>query len=347
MIASPPDEAAERGARVSGLDPGHSTGVPVVDIAGLAGTDRAAQKKVAEALRATFETIGFAYVAGHFVPQALVDAAFDASRTFHALPLDAKMALCMNQAHRGYMPIASSTIVTSSVATVRRPNLSESLMVMHERAPDDPDVLAGKPLQGPNQWPDLPGFRDTILAYNSALEALARRLTAAVALGFGLAEDFFAPHFARPTTWLRLLHYPPQPPDDDEQFGSAPHTDYGFLTVLAQDCTGGLQVRARDGSWIDAPPIPGTFVINVADILMRWTDGVLVSTPHRVRNLSGRDRYSIPFFFDPAMDTIVTRLPGINAGAAPKWPPVCFGDYVMERLDRNYAYRRRAAEVGG
>lgn len=317
--------------------------VPVVDVAGLAQPDRALRLQVADRLRATFETIGFAYIAGHGVPPATIDAAFAASRAFHALPLDAKMAIRINAAHRGYMPMASSTIVTSSVATVRRPNLSESLMVMHELAADDPALLAGLPLQGPNQWPDLPGFRETILAYNAALDGLARRLVAALALAFGLDEDFFLPFFARPTTWLRLLHYPPQPPDDDaERFGSAPHTDYGFLTILAQDTTGGLEVRGRDGSWIAAPPMPGCFVVNVGDILMRWTDGVLVSTPHRVRNVSGRDRYSLPFFFDPAIDTIVERLPGINTAAPPRWPPVCFGDYVMERLDRNYAYRLQA-----
>jgi isopenicillin N synthase-like dioxygenase len=322
--------------------------IPVVDVSALMSPALADRQRVAETLRATFETVGFAYIAGHGVPAALIDAAFSESRRFHALPLDAKMAIRVNAAHRGYMPMATSTIVTSSVAKVTRPNLSESLMVMHELAPDDPRVLAGEPLQGLNQWLDLPGFRETILAYNDALEALARRLAAAVALGFGLAEDFFAPHFARPTTWLRLLHYPPQPPDDDAaQFGSAPHTDYGFLTILAQDSAGGLEVRTRDGAWLAAPPMPGTFVINVADILMRWTDGVLVSTPHRVRNLSGRDRYSIPFFYDPSMDTVVERLPGINAGRPPLWPPVRFGDYVMERLDRNYAYRRQAQATGG
>jgi isopenicillin N synthase-like dioxygenase len=321
--------------------------IPVVDASGLTSPAVDARRRVAASLRETFETVGFAYIANHGVPQAAIDAAFAASREFHGLPLEAKLAIRVNAAHRGYMPMATSTIVTSSVAKVTRPNLSESLMVMHELAPDDPAVLAGLPLQGVNQWPDLPGFRDTILAYNGALEALARRLTAAVALGFGLAEDFFAPHFRRPTTWLRLLHYPPQPPDDDEaQFGSAPHTDYGFLTILAQDSAGGLEVRARDGTWLAAPPLSGTFVINVADILMRWTDGVLVSTPHRVRNLSGRDRYSIPFFYDPAMDTVVERLPGINEGAPPRWPPVCFGDYVMERLDKNYAYRKQAQAAG-
>lgn len=313
---------------------GSAARLPIVDASTLRGVG------AAELCR-TFEEIGFAYLVGHGVPPALRAAAFAESRRFHALPLDAKMALKSNAAHRGYMPMATSTIVTSSVAKVTRPNLSESLMVMHELPPDDPGLLAGKPLQGPNQWPDLPGFRETILSYNDALEGVARRLAQAVARGLGLPDDHFAPAFARPTTWLRLLHYPPQPPDDDAaQFGSAPHTDYGFLTILAQDDAGGLEVRGLDDTWIPAPPIEDAFVINVGDILMRWTDGRFASTPHRVRNTSGRDRYSIPFFYDPGMETVVERLPGINDGATPRWPPVCFGDYVMERLDRNYAYRK-------
>jgi len=161
--------------------------------------------------------------------------------------------------------MSTSTIVTSSVAKVTKPNQSESLMVMHEVAPDDPDLLAGTPLQGENQWPvELPDFKPRVLAYNAALEAVARRLTRALAVAFDLPETWFDPHFTRPTTWLRLLHYPPLPdPLPPDLFSSAPHTDYGFLTVLAQDDTGGLEVRGRDGSWIPAPPIKGTFVVNV------------------------------------------------------------------------------------
>ncbi len=315
---------------------------PIVDVTGLMSEDRAAQQRTALEMRSVCEGLGFLYISGHGVPDTLVADAFDASRQFHALPLESKMRLKMNLAHRGYMPIATSTIVTSSVATVRRPNLSESLMVMHELAPDDRQVLAGMPLQGLNQWPsELPDFRRRILAYNDAIEALARRLTMAIALGFGLAPDWFDRFFTRPTTWLRLLHYPPQPPESpDDQFGSAPHTDYGFLTILAQDDNGGLEVRGRDGSWIPATPIPGTFVINVADILMRWTNGILASTPHRVRNLSGRDRYSLPFFYDPDMSALVQALPGTEGRQ--NWAPVTFGDYVMERLDKNYAYRQNA-----
>lgn len=317
--------------------------VAIVDVSDLASDDVAKRRAVGKSIRSAYEDLGFLYIAGHGVPEASIARAFAASRRFHALPLDAKMALKINEAHRGYMPMATSTIVTSSVAKVTRPNLSESLMVMHEVAPDDPEW--GRPLQGANQWPaDLPGFREDVLEYDTAQRALAERLTRAVALAFDLDEDWFAPHFARPTTWLRLLHYPPHPAQaPDDQFGSAPHTDYGFLTILAQDESGGLQVRGNDGAWIDAKPIPGTFVVNVADILMRWTDGVLRSTPHRVRNVSGRDRYSIPYFYDPDMNAVVSRLPGVNASAPPRWGPVRFGEYVMERLDKNYAYRRRAA----
>lgn len=314
--------------------------VPVVDVSGLGSADVADRRAVARRIRQVYEDLGFLYIAGHGIPRAQVDGAFAASRRFHALPLEAKTALAINKAHRGYMGMATSTIVTSSVAKVTRPNLSESLMILHELADDDPDLLAGKPLQGPNRWPaDLPGFREEMLAYMAAMERLARRIASAVALAFDQPEDWFEPHFRKPTVWLRLLHYPPQPPDDDAQFGSAPHTDYGFLTILAQDSTGGLEVRGNDGNWIPAPPVPDTFVVNVADILMRWTDGILRSTPHRVRNLSGTDRYSLPFFFDPSMDTVVARMPGINAHRPPQWEPVNFGEYVMERIDKNYAYR--------
>ena len=315
---------------------------PIVDVSGLMSDDTAAQMRVAREMRLVCEDLGFLYISGHGVPDALIAAAFAASREFHALPLEAKMKLKMNTAHRGYMPLATSTIVTSSVAVVRKPNLSESLMVMHELPPDDPGVLAGDPLQGLNQWPaELPSFRERVLAYNHAVETLAKRLTRGVALAFDLPADCFEPHFRRPTTWLRLLHYPPQPPESpDDEFGSAPHTDYGFLTILAQDDNGGLEVRARDGGWIPAPPTPGTFVVNVADILMRWTNGILASTPHRVRNISGRDRYSLPFFYDPDMSCLVAPLPGVKGES--NWAPVTFGEYVMERLDKNYAYRKKA-----
>jgi len=136
----------------------------------------------------------------------------------------------------------------------------------------------------------------------------------------------------------------PQPPESaDDAFGSAPHTDYGFITILCQDDAGGLEVRRRDGTWLAAPPIPGTWVVNVADMLARWTNGRWQSTPHRVKNLSGGDRYSCPYFFDMSLDSIVSCVPTCtDADSPPCHPPVRYGDYLLERLDKNYQYRRQA-----
>lgn len=315
--------------------------VPVLDVAGL-DSDLAA---IAARLRDHLERVGFVYIAGHGVPRESVEAVRRASIAFHALPMAEKQKLKIDRNFRGYLGLATSTIVTSSVARVTKPNQSESLMLMHEVAADDPDALAGKPLQGPNQWPDealLPGFRRTMETYVAQMSALARRLIGAIAVSLGMPQDYFAAAFARPTTFLRLLHYPTQP-QEEGLFGSAPHTDYGFLTLLAQDDVGGLEVRNKAGDWVAAPPIADTFVMNVGDILWRWSNGLFTSTPHRVINRSGRERYSQPFFFDPAMATVIEALPPcVPPGTAPRFPPVVYGDYLMERIDKNYHYRKSA-----
>jgi isopenicillin N synthase-like dioxygenase len=314
--------------------------LPIIDCAAL-GTSPAADQALARELDAIYSSIGFCYFRNTGVSQDLVDGLFAASRDFHSQPEAAKRGLAMNATHRGYMAPNTSVIVTSTVAEVKRPNYSESLMLMHEVDPSDPRF--GSEVHGPNQWPDLPGFRPRVEAYEAAIRDFCQRLLRPMALALGLPADWFAPHFARPTTFLRMLHYPPQPADSPEDaFGSAPHTDYGFLTILCQDTAGGLEVRRADGTWLKAPPVPGTWVCNVADMLSRWTNGRWQSTPHRVKNLSGGDRYSNPYFFDMDMDSIVACVPTCTGpDNPPKYPPVRYGDYLMERLDKNYAYRKR------
>jgi isopenicillin N synthase-like dioxygenase len=309
--------------------------LPIIDFA--AASDDALARQLDEA----FSQIGFCYFKGIGVDPAVVDGVFDASRRFHAQPRVAKEAIAMNRFHRGYMAPKTSLIETSSVARVTRPNDSESFMLMHEVAPDDP--RHGRPLDGPNLWPDLANFRAPVENYEQAMHAFCLRLLPVMALALGLPRDWFAPHFRQPTIFLRLLHYPPQAPDaPDDAFGSAPHTDYGFITILAQDRRGGLEVRRRDGTWLAAPPVAGTWVVNVADMLSRWTNGRWQSTPHRVKNLSGGDRYSCPYFFDMSMDSIVEVLPTCHdADAPPRFAPVRYGDYLIERLDRNYTYRKQ------
>ena len=218
----------------------------------------------------------------------------------------------------------------------------EAFNIGRELAPDDPDLLAGVPFHGPNQWPASTRFQGTMLDYFAAQLALCRRLHQAFAIDLGLDPDFFAPAIDRPLAVLRLLHYPPHPGQfDGTQYGAGPHTDYGNVTTLAQDDAGGLEVRERDGTWIDATPIPGTLVCNIGDCLMRWSNDTYVSTPHRVVNRSGRKRYSVVFFCDPNADARVECLPTCVAADRPtRYPPITGAAYLQERLDATYTYRQ-------
>ena len=316
--------------------------LPVIDLGGF-DPSRPPDPRIATELDDAFRRTGFCYVAHTGVDPALVEAVFDASRRFHALPEEAKQTIVINEFHRGWIAPKSSVIRSSSVARVTRPNLSESFMAMHEVDPED--EAFGRPLQGPNQWPaGLPGFRETVATYREAMSGFARRFNRLLALALDLSATFFDPHFERPTAWVRLMYYPPEPPGTpDDQYGAAPHTDYGFITFLAQDGLGGLEVRARDGGWIPAPPVPDTFVVNVADMLARWSNDRWPSTPHRVRNTAGHARYSVPFFWDTGVDSEIACLPTcVGPDHPPRYKPIRYGDYVIERLDRNYAYRRRS-----
>ena len=317
--------------------------LPVIDLGGLPN-DEAAEIAIGRSIDDAFRHAGFCYFADTGIDPHAVSAVFDASRRFHAQPMPVKRTLAMNAWHRGYMGPKSSLIETSSVARVTQPNDSESFMLMHEVPPDDPRY--GTPLNGPNPWPpDLPGFREPVQAYDRIMHDFCQRLLRPIARALDLPRDTFRAYFRQPTTFLRLLHYPPQASDaPDDAFGSAPHTDYGFITILAQDSVGGLEVRPRGGDWIAAPPIAGTFVVNVADMLARWTNDRWQSTPHRVKNLSGTDRYSCPYFFDMDLDRTVACLDNCHGpGNPPSYDPVRYGDYLLERLDRNYTYRKQLA----
>ena len=327
--------------------------LPIIDLEGFPAKG-GARDRIAGALDGAFREYGFCVVTGHGVPVDVREKAFAATRAFHALPEDEKRAVAVNEFHRGYIAPKTSKIVTSSVDTVTKPNLSESFMMMHPVDAGDPRF--GSPLQGPNQWPAaLPDFRSAVETYYKALDRAARRLTHLLARALGQPDDCFDRFFEHPTVYLRLLHYPPIPQAAEaDLYGSAPHTDYGFMTLLAQDDIGGLQVRATEkqslqlgGDWIDVPFVTDSFVVNVADLLSYWSGGRWPSTPHRVlNNRSGKDRYSIPFFFDMSMETVVEPLhayaPGVKPIAGPG--PVCYGDYVMERFDKNYAYRGGAGD---
>jgi isopenicillin N synthase-like dioxygenase len=321
--------------------------IPLIDLKGNVDAGNATAAQSAAELHAALSSIGFAYIAGHTVSPQSRAAAFAASKEFHASPLAMKQSLAINDAHRGYMGMSTSTIVTSSVAKVTKPNMSESLMIMHSLPDDDPALLAKEPLQGPNQWPEwLPAFKPAMQQYEQEVDVVGRYLIRLIAISLGLAPHALDHHFERPTTFLRALHYPPQPALETDAVGSAPHTDYGIITLLAQDNSGGLQVRPRGGDWIEAPPIENTYVLNVGDMLARWTNERFVSTPHRVVNRSGGDRYSLPYFLDPSMDALIECLPTCtDADHPPQHEPVRYGDYLMHRLNKNYNYRQDTSKA--
>lgn len=314
------------------------TQIPVLDVGAIHGSEAEAQRDLARAFAGAYGTTGFGYIVNHGIPQALIDGVFAASARFHALPLAEKMAVELDNRHRGFIPINTSTDVNSKLDTVTRPNQSESFMIMREAGPDDVDVRRGAYLAGPNQWPALDGFRDAVMAYNDALTDLGRKLIDIAALSIGTDPAALRPAFVRPTTWLRLLYYPPTDPGGNaDLYGSAPHTDFGCLTILAQDDVGGLQVMTPGGDWVDAPRIPGSFVVNVGDMLHRWSNGRLRSTPHRVINRTGRPRYSCPFFFDPNVATDIAPLACCVSEQTPsRFGTVNFGDFLRAELEASY-----------
>jgi len=327
------------------------TEIPVIDVAAIHTTDTKAIEDLAAEFYRVYSTAGFGYIVNHGISDSLVERVFSASKRFHALPRDQKMAVELNSIHRGFIPINTSTDVNSKLAEVSQPNQSESFMVLREDSDDTVYVKAGDYLAGKNQWPSLPGFRADVMEYNDAMAVLASRLVGvfskALGVGSGLVDSFDPP-----TSWLRLLYYPPGRKQlrelgavdqavEDGNYGSAPHTDFGCLTLLAQDDIGGLQVLADD--WIDVPRIAGSFVLNVGDMLHRWSNGLLRSTPHRVINTSGKARYSCPFFYDPYVKTNISPLASCVSNDNPaRFEPINFGEFLRAELEAGYAHHKEA-----
>ena len=314
------------------------TEIPIVDVSAIRDGDDADIVSLSKAFFDAYNGTGFGYIVNHGIDDALVERVFAASARFHGLPREQKLAVELNELHRGFIPINTSTDVNSKLADVKKPNQSESFMVMREDGPGASEYLAG-----PNQWPELDGFREDVTAYHDAMAILGKKLMNVAMLSIGVDLAKIAPAFQRPTTWLRLLYYPPAAPlDEDDLYGSAPHTDFGCLTLLAQDDIGGLQVQTPGGDWVDAPRIPGSFVVNVGDMLHRWSNGRLRSTPHRVINRSGKARFSCPFFYDPHVSTdIVPFDECIAEGETALFPPLNFGEFLRGELEAGYEKHKK------
>jgi isopenicillin N synthase-like dioxygenase len=321
--------------------------IPVIDFGPLFAGEPGALGRLAPQVRQACEEVGVFYASGHFVPEALIERAFAASRRFHALPLDEKLKLRLNGNNIGYLPINASVQGASTVHKATRPNQNESFFISHDRGPDHPDVVADKPLRGRNQWPPetIPGIaemRRDMMAYFHALGAMCDRMLPAFAAALDMPPDFFAPFFANEAhANLRFLHYPPQEANEDNLFGQAPHTDNSFMTALARTDVPGLAVRLPSGEWFPPPIIPGTFLINLGNIMRRWSNDRFLSTPHGVLNDSGTDRYSLAYFHSPNPDSVIECLPSCTSSDnPPRYQPAVYRDLVLEFYRANYFHQK-------
>jgi isopenicillin N synthase-like dioxygenase len=310
--------------------------VPIIDVSALDAADVDRLAPLAGTIGRACREIGFFYARGHQVPAALQEDTFEASRRLFALsPADKSIVAISKSAHnRGYVGMQAEALDPS-----KPPDLKEAYNIGLELAADDPGVVAGLPFRGVNLWPQLAGFRTTLLAYYDAVWKLGRRLHRAFAVDLGLPAGYFEDKLDRPMATLRLLHYPPMPANPIAgQLGAGEHTDYGNLTLLTTDGSGGLEVRTRAGDWIAAPTVEGALLCNIGDCLMRWTNDVYVSTPHRVVSRQGQERYSIAFFLDPNPETVVAVLPTCQVGGqATRYPAVTAAAFLRSRLDPTYA----------
>jgi isopenicillin N synthase-like dioxygenase len=308
--------------------------IPIIDIAGLGTAE--GDRRIATEIGAAARGIGFFTVVNHGVGAVLIDAMFAAGRGFFSRPVAEKAVLSIKRSssNRGYVGLSEEALDPSKGADVK-----EAFNIGLDLPHDHPEVLAGKPFRGINLWPQDEVFRQTALAYFDAVWKLGVDLHRPVAMDLGLEPNWFSASLDAPLATLRILRYPSA--SAAQISGAGEHTDYGNLTLLMTDDAGGLEVKTRDGRWTPVPHRPGAFIVNIGDCLMRWTNDIYVSTPHRVTHKAPRERLSLAFFLDPNPDAVVSAIPTcVTADRPARYPPTTGAAYLKERLDATYAHRK-------
>ena len=313
-------------------DASSSAGIPVLDVgdylSGVPGTC----EQLAPVLHQALTEVGFFYLVGHGVPRSVIDGVFHEAKRFLSLPQDRKNSIKLNDVFVGYMGDKEQLGRTSEYYEGHtKPDRVEAFFMQRDRAPFE--------LPFPNQWPeDLPGYRETLVEFFETMEDLSIKLLPLFASALSLPLDYFDPFFTKyqNIAFQRLSHYPADELEDG-QYNSSPHTDGTFFTLLATTDVPGLEIKPKEQEWIRAPAWPEAFLINSGDILTRWSNGRVLSTPHRVRNLSGKDRYSIPFFFLPSPETVIDCLPTCQeSNDLLQDEPITVQDYLRWYLEQNF-----------
>ena len=307
--------------------------IPVIDITPL--RDGSDPERVARALHAASRGLGFIYVSGHGIPDEVINAARESAYELFRSPPEDKQTISVSTSHRGYLGHGAAKMDDDA-----KVDLKESFIWGDQD--EDGTVVEEHPLRGVNRWPAFqPALQDHAMSYFRHAHDVAHHLMRGFALGLDLDENFFLKTCSRPLSRASFVYYPAQSSDmGDGQFGVGPHTDFGVLTVLCQDSVGGLQVQDVNGEWGHAPPIEGTLVVNVGDLLSRWTDGAYKSTPHRVVNTSGGERLSLVLAFDPDPDTMIDAREVYGSDYVASEDPITCGDYLIWRFEKAFSYRK-------
>ncbi len=318
------------------------TSVPIVDISGLRSSDRAERGRVAAEIGEAAREVGFLYISGSGIDESRFDRMLAATKEFFALPVEEKMRsyIGLSRCHRGYVPVGEEGI-ESAVNDV--PDLKEAFDTALDLPAHDADYLAGNPMLGPNTWPDLPDFAEAVTDYYEAVLEVGHLLLRAFAVALGEDPDVFSRHATKTPSQLRLVYYPYNPAARDG-LGIGPHTDYECFTLLKPTAPG-LEVLNGAGQWIDVPPVPGTFVVNIGDLLELWTNGAFVATSHRVRRVV-EERYSFPLFFNVDYDTEVKPLPQFTSPDGKERPVLRAGEHLFAQTAKTFAYLRHRIDSG-
>jgi len=317
--------------------------LPVIDLSPLHSDDPAGHASVARALGDAARSSGFFYITGHGISQDLMDGMFAASKEFHNKPRSFKMRWWagFTTHHRGYVPFEEN-----GVNFPKEINFNDTWDMSFEAPDDHPDTLAGWKMTGPNVWPDIPGWKDTVSTYYNSVFQLGLKMLDALALELGVDPAELRQHITCPTSQLRMLRYIPNDlPATKDIVGIAAHSDFECFTILLQGGPG-LQVLSVDDDWIEAPPLPGCFIVNIGDIFEAWSGGQFKSTQHRVTN-SGKERYSFPLFFGLDYDTVVEPLEKFRTPeTVAKYPPLKAGDHLMRMTINAFRYMADAKDKG-
>ncbi|MDC0610779.1 2OG-Fe(II) oxygenase [Vibrio sp.] len=311
--------------------------LPIIDISPLSSNNREDWHSVIKQIDSACRELGFFYVIGHGIPQTQFDHIESMAGKLFALPEEEKKKISIEESsnHRGWGRLSAEKL-----DPLGELDCKESFDMALDLSPFHSQVSRCPKLYGPNQYPDIQGFAQAVSQHYSLTLDVGLRILKAMALALGEEENFFSKSFSLPISVLRMLHYPSQTLASN---GAGAHTDYGCITLLYQDESGGLQVLNKQDQWIEAPPVEGAFVVNIGDLMQRWTNDIYRSTKHRVKSpTSGKTRFSMPFFVEPNFDTPITTLDSClkEKGGKVEYPLITAGDWILSRFEDTYSYRQ-------